>query len=482
MLYLSSLSLSSSLLSCLLLLESIPSITCHPTHGPVQRELTIPLAHRAPRRFNAEPEVGAWAAEQGARLRSKYGLAHSDGSTSKRAEGLNLLVNIDRDTSYFGSVAIGTPPASYNVILDTGSSDLWLADSKCQIGCDGLSTFSSSNSSTLKNITTPFSVTYGSGAARGHLVQDSVQMAGFSNPKQVFALCNQISKDLLSSPISGLMGLAWRSLAASGSTPFWQALVAGGSWTSPLMSFVLTRFLDDPTAQKLEPGGVFTMGYLNSSLYTGDIEYTNINGDPTYWLIDLTSIKVQGNSVLNKTVSAAIDTGTTLVGGPPSDIANIFSQIPGSTRGSDSYQGYWIYPCSTPVNVTFAFGGGKDWSMSPADFQLQQISNSDCLGAFFEIDPTGSSPPWIIGDTFLKNVMSVFKYDPPSVGFAQLSSAARELGRNSVPTPTIGTSTVSPSDTTGAAVALLGGSRSKYWSTLAAVGAVIFVATSHCVL
>ncbi|KAF8327717.1 aspartic peptidase domain-containing protein [Cantharellus anzutake] len=335
-LYLLLLSLSSSLLSCSNLFRLL--ITGHPTDGSVQRELTILLAHRAPRRFNAEPEVGAWAAEQGAR--SKYGLAHSDGATSKRAEGLNLLVNIDRDTSYFGSVAIDTPPALYNIILDT----------------------------TLR----PF-VTYGSGAAGGHLVQDSVQMAGFSNPKQVFASCNQMTKDLLFSPISGLMGLAWKSLAASGSTPFWQALVA--------------------------------------------------------------AIKVQRNSVLNETVSAAIDTA-----------------------------------CSMPVNVTFAFGGGKDWSMAPADFQLQQILNSDCLGAFFEIDPTGSSPPWIISNTY-KNVMSVFK--SPSVGFAQLSSAARELGSNTVPTPTIGTSTVSPSDTAGAAAALLGGSRSKYWPTLAAVRAII---------
>ncbi len=30
------------------------------------------------------------------------------------------------------------------------------------------------------------------------------------------------------------------------------------------------------------------MGYLNASLYTGEVEYTSIDGDPTYWLIDLT--------------------------------------------------------------------------------------------------------------------------------------------------------------------------------------------------
>jgi cathepsin D len=38
-----------------------------------------------------------------------------------------------------------------------------------------------------------------------------------------------------------------------------------------------------------EPGGIFTMGYLNNSLYTGTIEYTSLVNSGTYWLIPLTS-------------------------------------------------------------------------------------------------------------------------------------------------------------------------------------------------
>ena len=37
------------------------------------------------------------------------------------------------------------------------------------------------------------------------------------------------------------MGLGWKSLSASGAPPFWQTLAADGSWTNPVMSFVLTR-------------------------------------------------------------------------------------------------------------------------------------------------------------------------------------------------------------------------------------------------
>lgn len=68
-------------------------------------------------------------------------------------------------------------------------------------------------------------------------------MAGFSVPDQVFGVCDVISSGLVSDPVSGLLGLAWESIAASGAMPFWQTLVAGGAWDEPLMAFQLTRFV-----------------------------------------------------------------------------------------------------------------------------------------------------------------------------------------------------------------------------------------------
>lgn len=119
----------------------------------------------------------------------------------------------------------------------------------------------------------------------------------------------------------------------------------------------------------------------------------------------------------------------------------MYAQIPGAQAGTGNYEGYFIYPCSTTVTVTMAFGG-QTWSISPADFQLTELSSSQCLGAFFELDISGSgTPAWIVGDTFLKNVYSVFRYNPPSVGFANLSDVATAMSDNvnaAVPTPTFG--------------------------------------------
>lgn len=85
------------------------------------------------------------------------------------------------------------------------------------------------------------------------------------------------------------MGLGFQSIAASQATPFWEALVnQDGTLDSPLMAFQLTRFTDVQGAQSLEPGGTFTLGAVNTSLYTGDIDYQSIpSGQQGYWIQQL---------------------------------------------------------------------------------------------------------------------------------------------------------------------------------------------------
>ncbi len=83
------------------------------------------------------------------------------------------------------------------------------------------------------------------------------------------------------------------------------------------------------------------------------------------------------------------------------------------------------------------------WPVSSADFLFQQQRDNTCVGAFVAIDTAGGSgvPPWIVGDTFLKNVYSVYQgSSTPAVGFAKLSNVALAMnGRNeSQPNPTSG--------------------------------------------
>jgi len=83
------------------------------------------------------------------------------------------------------------------------------------------------------------------------------------------------------------MGLAFSAGASTNSTPFWQAL--GSQLAAHEMAFYLTRFKDDPIAKDEEPGGVFTLGGTNSTLFTGDIEFINMPSGitPIYWFLTM---------------------------------------------------------------------------------------------------------------------------------------------------------------------------------------------------
>lgn len=178
------------------------------------------------------------------------------------------------------------------------------------------------------------------------------------------AVCNEISSGLLSAPVSGLMGLAWQALASSRAVPFWQSLYQGNVLDEPLMAFYLTRFQNDTNAASEEPGGVFTLGLskhpsamllgllfmagtTNTSLYTGQIDYQSIPSDAIlYWTLPLTSLTVNSASITLPSGSssyAAIDTGTTLIGGPAAQVAALYAQIPNSAAASGNYQGYYTY-------------------------------------------------------------------------------------------------------------------------------------------
>ena len=82
-----------------------------------------------------------------------------------------------------------------------------------------------------------------------------------------------VSSGLVDADVSGVMGLAFQGIARSGATPFWQSLIANNLLTNPEFSFYVTRFNNDKSATQEEPGGVFTLGGTNSTLYQGNIDF-----------------------------------------------------------------------------------------------------------------------------------------------------------------------------------------------------------------
>ncbi|KAI0065993.1 acid protease [Artomyces pyxidatus] len=397
--------------------------------------LHIPVSRRSlVRSVDSVANLDAIAASA-EQLKIKYNFKSSNDPIQRRQSTANIAItNQGGDTSYFAPVSIGTPGQTFDMVLDTGSSDLWVTTTACDACPPNTPEYDTSKSSTLKVSNNPISLKYGSGAASGTLAQDTVTMGPFTISNQIFVTVDSISSGLIDGELAGIMGLAFDSIAASGATPFWQALVNANQFSSPEFSFFITRFVNDPNASEEEVGGVLTLGGTNSTYFQGDIDFQNFpaGSQTSFWLQQVSAVTVQGASVSvpgGDAALAAIDTGTTLIGAPTDAVNAIWAAVPGSQALGGDHAGFFAYPCKTTLAISLAFGG-KSWPISNADMNLGSVGQNLCMGAIFDITqgtsvtPGSGNPSWIVGDTFLKNVYSVFRANPPSVGFAQLSAAA----------------------------------------------------------
>lgn len=215
------------------------------------------------------------------------------------------VVHIPRGLTFFGSYC---RTQAFDVVLDTGSSDLWVATTACVSCPRTIPVFDPSKSNSFNATTLGTTIRYGQGQVTGQIVEDVVSMAGFSVTSQTFCVslffyslfhrrsrlsclvvaATDLSRELLGAQAAGLMGLGFTSLAATRSTPFWEALSDGGQFTTPEMGFQFTRERGNPSAQSEEFGGTFTLGGTNSSLFTGDIEFLDMpSGTPSFWLLNM---------------------------------------------------------------------------------------------------------------------------------------------------------------------------------------------------
>ncbi|CAG8671957.1 4287_t:CDS:1 [Acaulospora morrowiae] len=320
-----------------------------------------------------------------------------------RTEKLQNEGNVD--IGYFGPIKIGGQ--TFQVIFDTGSSDLWVPSKNCSSpACTAHKAFIESESKTFVDLNTTTGITYGAGQVNLTSGRDTVEIAGITACHQTFGRTFIESDDFLKVEFDGIFGMAFDSLSAqNASTPF-STMVRQKKVTNSFFGFHLSRARDAGDV------GTLTIGGVDKSKFTGSINFNNVVGDTGFWLIKLDSASVDGDSAVTKR-PAIIDTGTTLVLVPTEDAIFIHSKIP----GSQVIQGEFAIPCNTTSKVSFAFGG-VSYKIDPRDLKVTTIPNAPgmCLSGIGASDALGGA--WLVGDVFLKNVYSVFDIEKKAVGFA----------------------------------------------------------------
>ncbi|KAJ7228608.1 endopeptidase [Mycena pura] len=312
------------------------------------------------------------------------------------------------NAQYFAEIQLGTPPQSFKVILDTGSSNLWVPSTKCtSIACFLHSKYDSSQSSTYKANGSEFSIQYGSGSMEGFVSNDKLKLGDLEISKQDFAeATKEPGLAFAFGKFDGILGLAYDTISVNHITPPFYSMINAHLLDQPVFSFRIGSSEED--------GGEAVFGGIDESAYTGKIDYVPVRRK-AYWEVELEKVSFGDDELELENTGAAIDTGTSLIA-LPTDIAEMLNTQIGATK---SWNGQYTVDCAkvpSLPDLTFHFGG-KPYPLQGSDYILDV--QGTCMSAFTGLDinlPGGSL--WIVGDVFLRKYFTVYDLGRNAVGFA----------------------------------------------------------------
>ncbi|THH28949.1 hypothetical protein EUX98_g5234 [Antrodiella citrinella] len=313
------------------------------------------------------------------------------------------------NAQYFAEIELGTPAQTFKVILDTGSSNLWVPSVQCtSIACFLHTKYDNTKSSTYKVNGTEFSIQYGTGSMEGFVSKDTLTIGDITIKNQLFAeATKEPGLTFAFGKFDGILGLAYDRIAVNHITPPFFEMVNQGLLDSAVFSFRLGSSEED--------GGEAVFGGIDPSAYTGSIHYVPLR-QKAYWEVELEKVSLGSDVLELDSTGAAIDTGTSLIA-LPTDIAEMINTQIGATKG---WNGQYTVDCSTVPSLpelTFYFGG-KPFPLKGTDYILEV--QGTCISSFTGMDinlPWGSL--WIIGDVFLRKYFTVYDLERHAVGFAK---------------------------------------------------------------
>ncbi|KAI1187535.1 aspartic peptidase domain-containing protein [Nemania serpens] len=332
------------------------------------------------------------------------------GGNTQMSKDHPLPISNFMNAQYFSEISIGTPPQDFKVILDTGSSNLWVPSQSCgSIACFLHSKYDSSSSSTYKKNGTDFEIRYGSGSLSGFVSQDDVTIGDLKIKGQDFAeATNEPGLAFAFGRFDGILGLGYDRISVNGIVPPFYQLVNQKLIDEPVFAFYLNSESGSDDSEVV-------FGGVDKDHYTGKITEIPLRRK-AYWEVDLDSISFGDETAELDNTGVILDTGTSLIA-LPSDLAELLNKEMGAKKG---YNGQYSIDCSARdslPDVTFKLAG-YDFSITPYDYILE-VSGS-CISTFMGMDiPPPTGPLAILGDAFLRKWYSIYDLGKGTVGLAK---------------------------------------------------------------
>lgn len=303
---------------------------------------------------------------------------------------------------YYSTFSIGSPPQDLTLVLDTGSSWLWMPS----VGCDcheSNSQFDSSLSASYIDSYLYTTLYYGIGSVTGELSTETISVGDLTVNQQDFILSTSDSDlDMLVS--DGLLGLGFNQLS-NGYPTFIENLKDQGQIPDAIFSV----YLNNAWYSDLE--SAFIIGGIDETYAQGprtEVTITSIYG---FWLGVCTSIAIAdefSSVVVESETWALLDIGSSYIYGPDIEIDAIFEKIMNTDLCGD-YSGEIICTCSLDdldvfPSIEFVMDGNT-YTVTPQSYMYYE--NGYC---YVSIDYSGSFY-WLLGQVFFREYYSAYDMD-----------------------------------------------------------------------
>jgi len=332
--------------------------------------------------------------------------AHTRSIVSASGTG-PVVIEDYQNSQYYGQITLGTPGQKFNVIFDTGSSDLWVAGSTCGSSCGKHATYNSAKSSTYQANGTAFNIMYGSGPVSGYESVDVLSSGGLNVKNQEFAEVTDATGLGMAYKIGkfdGILGLAFPILSVNKVPTVFENMFNQGVIPANEFSFYLG------TASGMK--GELLLGGTDPKYYTGEITYTPLKA-ATYWEVTLDKLTI-GGVEYGVGDNAIVDSGTSILTGPTSVVSAFAASIGAKAINSAEY----MVDCNAPNLPNFVYTlNGVDYTLEPSDYLIPD--GTLCLLGMMGMDiPRPTGPLWIMGDVFMRKYYTVFDVANKRVGMA----------------------------------------------------------------
>jgi len=314
------------------------------------------------------------------------------------------------NAQYFSEISVGTPPQDFKVVLDTGSSNLWVPSAECgSIACYLHSKYDHGSSSTYKKNGSEFAIQYGSGSLSGYVSRDTVQIGDLKIKDQLFAeATSEPGLAFAFGRFDGILGLGYDTISVNKIPPPFYNMIDQGLLDEPVFAFYLS---DTANGDESEA----TFGGIDKAHYTGDITYIPLRRK-AYWEVDLDAITFGDETAEIDNTGVILDTGTSLIA-LPSTLAELLNKEIGAKK---SFNGQYTVECDKRdglPDLTFTLNG-HNFTISAYDYILEV--QGSCISAFMGMDiPAPAGPLAILGDAFLRKWYSIYDLKKNAVGIAK---------------------------------------------------------------